>query len=68
VQTIRITADCTNESEGTVYIDEIHLEDPVYGVDTGVVSNYSYTKGGTVLSAGGENNKQPDIFGPDQSG
>ncbi len=53
VQTIRISADCTGISEGTVFIDEIHLEDPVYGVDTGAVSSYSYTKEGTVLSVKG---------------
>ncbi len=53
VQTIRITADCTGASAGTVFIDEIHLEDPVYGIDTGAVSSYSYTKKGTVLSVRG---------------
>ncbi len=46
-----LSADCT--SAGTLYLDEIHLEDSVFGVSGGITTRFSYSRPGVLLAAGG---------------
>ncbi len=46
-----LSADCT--SAGTLYLDEVHLEDSVFGVSGDLTTRFSYSRPGVLLAAGG---------------
>ncbi len=43
----------TSTSDGVLFLDELHLADPVSAADFGVVSSARYSRPGEILSAGG---------------
>ncbi len=51
VQKFILRANCT--AAGTLYLDEVHLEDSVFGVSTGITSQFTYKHPGVLIAAGG---------------
>lgn len=51
VNRLSLSANCS--SEGTLLLDEVHLEDPVVGVSGAASSVFNYRKSGTILDVNG---------------